>query len=37
MAAAFELANAIHVLREPRMQLRREPDRLPETPHPLGY
>ena len=37
MAAAFELASAIHVLREPRMQLRRELDRLPETPHPLGY
>jgi hypothetical protein len=37
MAAAFEPANAIHVLREPRMQLRRELDRLPETPHPLGY
>ena len=36
-AAAFELANAIRVLREPRMQLRRELDRLPETPHPLGY
>jgi hypothetical protein len=37
MAAAFELANAIHVLREPRTQLRRELDRLPEAPHPLGY
>ena len=37
MAAAFELAQALFVLREPRVQLRRELDRLPETPHPLGY
>ena len=37
MAAAFETAQAIHALREPRLQLRRELDLLPETPHPLGY
>ena len=37
MAAAFELADALHALREPRLQLRRELDRLPEVPHPLGY
>ena len=37
MAAAFEVAQAVAALREPRLQLRRELDRLPETPHPLGY
>jgi hypothetical protein len=37
IAATFELARAIAVLREPAAELRRELDRLPETPHPLGY
>ena len=37
MAAAFEVAQAVAALREPRLKLRRELDRLPETPHPLGY
>ena len=37
MASAFELARAVAVIREPTAELRRELDRLPETPHPLGY
>ena len=37
IAAAFELARALTVLREPAAELRRDLDRLPETPHPLGY
>ena len=37
IAAAFELARALAVLREPAAELRRELDRLPETPHPLGF
>jgi hypothetical protein len=37
MSATFEVAHAVAVVREPRTQLRRELDRLPETPHPLGY
>jgi hypothetical protein len=37
MAATFELACVLALLREPAAQLRRELDRLPETPHPLGY
>jgi hypothetical protein len=37
MAATFELARVLALLREPAAQLRRELDRLPETPHPLGY
>jgi hypothetical protein len=37
MGAAFELAQAVAAVREPRLQLRRELDRLPETPHPLGF
>ena len=37
MAGAFELARALSAVREPHDRLRRELDRLPETPHPLGY
>jgi hypothetical protein len=37
MAATFELARVLALLREPAAELRRELDRLPETPHPLGY
>ena len=37
MAGAFELARALSAVREPYDRLRRELDRLPETPHPLGY
>jgi hypothetical protein len=37
MAGAFELARALGAAREPHDRLRRELDRLPETPHPLGY
>jgi hypothetical protein len=37
MAATFDLASAVHQVNEPRAALRRELDRLPETPHPLGY
>ena len=37
MAATFELARALSAVREPYDRLRRELDRLPETPHPLGY
>ena len=36
MTASYDLARAIGAVREPRLQLRRELDRLPETPHPLG-
>jgi hypothetical protein len=36
MAAAYELARAIAPLRDPAVELRRDLDRLPETPHPLG-
>ena len=35
MAAAYELARAIAAVRDPQLELRRELDRLPETPHPL--
>ena len=37
MAGAFDLARAVSAAREPYDRLRRELDRLPETPHPLGY
>ena len=37
MAATFELARAFSAVREPHDRLRRELDRLPETPHPHGY
>ena len=37
MAGAFDLARAFSAAREPYDRLRRELDRLPETPHPLGY
>jgi hypothetical protein len=37
MAGAYELARAVAVLRDPKLELRRELERLPETPHPLGY
>ena len=36
MAGAYELARAVAELRNPHLELRRELDRLPETPHPLG-
>ena len=36
MAATYELARAVAAVREPHLELRRELDRLPETPHPLG-
>jgi hypothetical protein len=36
MAATYELARAVAAVREPQLELRRELDRLPETPHPLG-
>jgi ABC-type nitrate/sulfonate/bicarbonate transport system permease component len=35
MAAAYELARAVAAARDPHLELRRELDRLPETPHPL--
>ncbi len=35
MAAAYELSRAVAVVRDPQRELRRELDRLPETPHPL--
>jgi hypothetical protein len=35
MAAAYELAQAVAAVRDPQLELRRELDRLPETPHPL--
>jgi hypothetical protein len=31
-----ELAQAVAAVRDPHAELRRELDRLPETPHPLG-
>jgi hypothetical protein len=37
MAATFELAHALAMRRDPSAELRRQLDRLPETPHPLGY
>ncbi len=36
MAATYELARAEAAVRDPQLELRRELDRLPETPHPLG-
>ena len=36
MAASYELAQAVAAVRDPHLELRRELDRLPETPHPLG-
>jgi hypothetical protein len=36
MAGAYELARAVTAVRDPHAELRRELDRLPETPHPLG-
>lgn len=36
MAAAYQLARAVAAMREPHIELRRELDRLPQTPHPLG-
>ena len=35
MAAAYELSRAVAAVRDPQRELRRELDRLPETPHPL--
>ena len=37
VAGTFELASAMTEIDAPRAQLRRELDRLPETPHPHGY
>jgi hypothetical protein len=37
IAGALDLGAAIAVARAPAVQLRRELDRLPEAPHPLGY
>jgi hypothetical protein len=37
IVSTLELARAVAVLRGPAAELRRELDRLPETPHPLGY
>lgn len=37
IASTFELTRALSVLRGPAADLRRELDRLPETPHPHGY
>jgi hypothetical protein len=36
MAGAYEMALALAALRDPQVELRRELDRLPEAPHPLG-
>jgi len=36
MAAAYELARTLAAVRDPAGELRRELDRLPEIPHPLG-
>ena len=36
MVAVYELPRAVAVLRDPSAALRRDLDRLPETPHPLG-
>jgi ABC-type nitrate/sulfonate/bicarbonate transport system permease component len=35
MAAAYELSRAVAAVRDPHVELRRDLDRLPETPHPL--
>jgi hypothetical protein len=37
IAATYELARTLAARREPSAQLRRDLDRLPETPHPLGF
>ena len=37
IVSTFELTRALAVLRGPAAELRRELDRLPETPHPHGY
>ena len=37
MAATYELTRALAAVREPKAQLRRQLDALPETPHPHGY
>ena len=36
MVEMYELPRAVAVLRDPSAALRRDLDRLPETPHPLG-
>jgi ABC-type nitrate/sulfonate/bicarbonate transport system permease component len=36
MAGAYELSRAVAAVRDPQIELRRELDLLPETPHPLG-
>jgi hypothetical protein len=36
MLAAFELARTLAAVGDPARELRRELDRLPEAPHPLG-
>ena len=36
MAGAYELSRAVAAVRDPHLELRRDLDRLPETPHPLG-
>jgi hypothetical protein len=35
MAATYELSRAVAAVRDPHVELRRDLDRLPETPHPL--
>jgi hypothetical protein len=37
IAGALEFAGAVAEVNAPRAELRRELDRLPETPHPHGY
>jgi len=37
VGSAFEFSRALAAVREPCAQLRRELERLPEAPHPLGY
>ena len=37
VAGALDLGAVIAAAREPASQLRRELDRIPEAPHPLGY
>jgi hypothetical protein len=37
MAATYELTRALAAVRDPRAELRRQLDALPETPHPHGY
>ena len=37
VAGALEFARAHAAVNAPRAQLRRELDRLPETPHPKGF